>query len=62
MRLTQVNHTGRSGIANLFKFALRSTFFQYDGLTYEQQVGTAMVILVSTVIENVYTVESEEKT
>ena len=48
-------------IADLLDFILRSTYFQYDGLIYEQQEGAAMGGSVSAVIANLYMEDFEEQ-
>ena len=48
-------------IADLLDFVLRSTYFQYDGLIYEQQEGAAMGSPVSAVIANLYMEDFEEQ-
>ena len=48
-------------IADLLDFVLRSTYFQYDELIYEQQEGAAMGSLVSAVIDNLYMEDFEEQ-
>ena len=48
-------------IADLLDFVLRSTYFQYNGLIYEQQEGAAMGSPVSAVIANLYTEDFEEQ-
>ena len=47
-------------IADLLDFVLRSTYFQYDGLIYEQQEGAVMGSPVSAVIANLYMEDFEE--
>ena len=49
-------------IADLLDFVLRSTYFQYNGLSYEQQEGAAMGSPVSAVIANLYMEDFEEQT
>ena len=41
-------------IVDLLNFALRSTYFQYDGEIYEHQDGAAIGYPVSAVIANLY--------
>ncbi|XP_078372758.1 uncharacterized protein LOC144656411 [Oculina patagonica] len=48
-------------IADLLKFVLRSTYFQYNGSIYEQQEGAAMGSPVSAVIANLYMESFEEQ-
>ena len=48
-------------IADLLNFVLRSTYFQYNGLIYEQKDGAAMGSPVSEVIANLYVEEFEER-
>ena len=48
-------------IADLSNFVLRSTYFQYNGLIYEQKDGAAMDSPVSAVIANLYMEEFEER-
>ncbi|KAL9965271.1 hypothetical protein ACROYT_G029046 [Oculina patagonica] len=48
-------------IADLLKFVLRSTYFQYHGSIYEQQEGAAMESPVSAVIANLYMESFEEQ-
>ncbi|KAL9964643.1 hypothetical protein ACROYT_G028317 [Oculina patagonica] len=48
-------------IADLLKFLLRSTYFQYNGSIYEQQEGAAMGSPVSAVIANLYMESFEEQ-
>ena len=48
-------------IADLLDFVLRSTYFQYDGLIYEQQEGAAMGSPVSAIITNLYMADFEEQ-
>ena len=57
------NHTTLTPtqIADLLDFVLRSTYFQYDVLTYEQQEGAAMGSPVSAVIANLYMEDFEEQ-
>jgi len=46
---------------DLLEFVLRSTYFQYDGLIYEQQDVATMGSPVSAVIANLYTEYFEEQ-
>ena len=48
-------------IADLLDLALRSTYFQYNRLIYEQRDGAAMGSPVSTVIANLYMEIFEEQ-
>ena len=48
-------------IADLLKFALRSTYFLYNGSIYEQKDGAAMGSPVSAVIANLYMESFEEQ-
>ena len=48
-------------IADLLDFVLRSTYFQYDGLIYEQQEGAAMGSPICAVIANLYMEDFEEQ-
>ena len=48
-------------IANLLDFVLRSTYFQYNGLIFEQREGAVMGSLVSAVIANLYMDTFEEQ-
>ena len=48
-------------IADLLNFVLRSTYFQYNGLIYEQKDGAAIGSPVSEVIANLYMEEFEER-
>ena len=48
-------------IADLLTFVLRSTYFQYNGLIYEQKDGAAMGSPVSAVIANLYMESFEEQ-
>ena len=48
-------------IADLLTFALRSTYFQYNGSIYEQKDGAAMGSPVSAVIANLYMESFEEQ-
>jgi len=43
------------------EFVLRSTYFQYDELIYEQQDGAAMGSPVSAVLANLYMEDFEEE-
>ena len=47
--------------ADLLKFVLRSTYFQYNGLIYEQKDRAARGSPVSAVIANLYMEEFEER-
>ena len=47
-------------IADLLNFVLRTTYFQYNGLIYEQKDGAAMGSPVSAVTANLYMEEFEE--
>ena len=57
------NHTTLTAaqIADLLNFAFRSTYFQYDGATCEQQDSAAMGSPVSAVIANLYMEDFEEQ-
>ncbi|KAL9970709.1 hypothetical protein ACROYT_G023121 [Oculina patagonica] len=48
-------------IADLLNFALRSTYFQYNGSIYEQREGAAMGSPVSAVFANLYMESFEEQ-
>ena len=48
-------------IVDLLDFVLRSTYFQYDGLIYEQHEGAAMGSPVSAVKANLYMEDFEEQ-
>ena len=48
-------------IADLLKFVLRSTYFQYNGSIYKQLEGAAMGSPVSAVIANLYMESFEQQ-
>ena len=48
-------------ITDLLNFVLKSTYFKYNGLLYEQQEGALMGSPVSTIIADLYMKAFEEK-
>ena len=51
-----------SQIADLLNFALRSTYFKYNGALYEQKEGAPMGSPISAVIADLYMGTFEEQT
>ena len=57
----RINLTPTREIADLLNFVLRSTYFEYNGLIYEQKDGVAIGSPVPAVIANLYMEEFEER-